>query len=800
MHAYSCLATVRRLDAAPLAAFLEDPASLTLASIILETGMRVFRHIDRSQEKRERSDNYRLWNKKTLDLTKHLQEFAGEQVQQSAELRARAADLTIGICNILIRYAEMARSEYVYLNLAFKFIVMLAPNCLDNRNVRLERPAAVRLLSESILGTLLDIFHVCSESADVGEKFLKRHWILAQFYRSNLRYLIQPILKDIDHAGDEATTCRGLLRHFLFSLRSRFIMSETIKQNHPAVQSEMLKFVGAVEDIVVPVLLAPEASPDKDVLAVLQEFSTSSGPRTVFPIMEYLTDQEWNLGRLYFLLKTLSLFDEFTPSLQLQLYPLEGSSRRGSLLSRVVDCVSAMDLYEIMSLRCQEGEQDSSELYVRILSELCTFVHLVQPKQFARLQIDMIGLVLGRSEILSMLATDWWTCMADLLGQEFTRKQINVLTALLSSLPIGRASDKIACLLANIIPALNEPSQVRIIEDLLSMMAEKSEDELFTLLSCFPYSSISNANLDTLVEQCSDGWRNACNLLSDESVVLEAFYAMWPYIACLASILSVESRRDRLPDELRLNLVSWSVEIIGGVNELIALVQDDDGALSKISCTVEYIVAFLGSMQPLQGPELIQVLNTFQSWEDLPERKRPLSKLSMSLFLRSCSAVEIAEDTQMIKLKALMSGFYSALLEDKEWIVAHESLQSLLSLLEHASCRDLADACVPAKFQKVVQLMQALGDDSRSTSLEDARPFWDIFGSRVRQLESSVLSVSSVGDLQSRIKAEPSPQACIVSLSTATRMLRAMGGTVAEDAAFRSRLKLELAELKKLVQ
>lgn len=39
---------------------------------------------------------------------------------------------------MLVRYAELARSEYVYLNLAFKFIVMLAPNCLDNRSVRLE--------------------------------------------------------------------------------------------------------------------------------------------------------------------------------------------------------------------------------------------------------------------------------------------------------------------------------------------------------------------------------------------------------------------------------------------------------------------------------------------------------------------------------------------------------------------------------------------------------------------------------------------------------------------------------------
>ncbi|KAF9953046.1 hypothetical protein BGZ72_005741 [Mortierella alpina] len=739
---------------------------MTLASIILETGMRVFRHIDRSQEKRERSDKYTLWNKKTLDLTKNFQEFAGEQVQQSPDLRARAGDMTIGS-----KYAEMARSEYVYLNLAFKFIVMLAPNCLDTRSIRLERAAAIRLLSESILGTILDIFHVCSESVEVGEKFLKRHWILAQFYRSNLRYLIQPVLKDACHGGDEAMTCRALLRHFLFSLRSRFILSEAIKKNHPAVQSEMLKFVGTVEDIVVPVLLGTHTSSDNDMLAVFHEFSTASGPRSAFPIMEPLTDHEWNLGRLYFLLKTLSIFDEFSPLLQLHLYPLEGSSRRGSLLGRVVDCVTNMDLYEVMSLRTQESEQDSGDLYVRILSDLCTFVHLVQPKQFARLQIDMMGLVLGRSEIWSILAMDWWTCVADSLGQKFTRNQVNVLTTL-----------------------------VQVIDDLVTMIAEKSDEELFTLLSCFPYSSISSANLDLLVERCSDSWRNACSLLSDEGVVLEAFYAMRQYIACLASMLSVESRRSRLPDVLRLNLISWSIDIMGGVNELVALVQDDDQALLKISCTVEYIVAFLSSMQPLQCPELIQVLNTFQSWEDFPERKHPLSKLSMSLFLRSCSAVKVVEDSQMIKLKVLLSRFYSSLLEDKEWIVAHESLQSLLYFLEHASCRELASACVPARFQKIVQLMQDLGDDSRSTSLEDARPFWGTFESRVKQLEFLSLNTSSIGDLQSRLKAEPSPQACIASLSTATRMLKAMGGTVVEDVAFRSRLKLELAELRKLIE
>lgn len=96
--------------------------------------------------------------------------------------------------------------------------------------------------------------------------------------------------------------------------------------------------------------------------------------------------------------------------------------------------------------------------------------------------------------------------------------------------------------------------------------------------------------------------------------------------------------------------------------------------------------------------------------------------------------------------------------------------------------------------------MQDLGDESRSTSLEDARPFWGSFGSRVKQLETLNFNTSSIGDLQSGLKAEPSPQACIASLSTATRMLMAMGDTVIEDVAFRNRLKFELAELKKFVE
>ncbi|KAG0207107.1 hypothetical protein BGX28_001583 [Mortierella sp. GBA30] len=385
---------------------------------------------------------------------------------------------------MLIRYSEEARSEYIYLNLAFKFIVMLAPNCQENRTIRLE--------------------------------------------------------------------------------------------------SEMLKIVSTVEDIVVAALFTAGASSDEEKRFVLQEFSLSSGPRSVFPNMEPLTDHEWDLGRLYFLLKTLSVFDEFSPALQLQLYPTEGPSDRSSLFTRIVECASNMDLCEIMALRLQGIEQDNGDLYIRILSELCTFVHLVQPKQFARLQIDMMGLVIGQSEIWSLIAIDWWTCVSENLGQEFVKNQTTVLAQLLSSLPNGRASDKIGFLLASIIPLLNEQLQLQLASDLHTMITEAPSEDIHALLSCFPYHALDRPSLDFVIEKCVDGWRNACNLLSDEHIVLEAFYAMRQYVACLTSILAVENRRSALSDVLRMSLVSWSIDIIGGAHELVALVADNEQALLKI--------------------------------------------------------------------------------------------------------------------------------------------------------------------------------------------------------------------------
>ncbi|KAF9906518.1 hypothetical protein EC991_000525 [Linnemannia zychae] len=429
----SCLGVVRGLTQSSLASFVADQTCIMLASIILETGTRVFRHLDRSQVKRARSEGYMTWNQRTLEMTKSFMEFT-EQVLQTNGVREHASDMVIAVCNMLLRYAEDARSEYVYLNVTFKSIVMLVPNCVDNRNIRLEKVAVVRLLCDGVHGTVMDIYRTCIDNSGTAviDGFFKRRWTLARFYMAHFKGLVSPLFKDICSSGDEAKACRGLLRYLLFFLRGRVCSNEVIRKKHPEIHTEMMKFVNMVEEVIIGGIFASQTALDEEKRAALQEFAISPGPRAVFDTTDALTEQEWILGRLYFLLKAITLFDEFSPSLQLQLYPVEKNSSYGSLLTRVVDSLRSLDLQEFLPTAVQNSDQDLGDMYTRTLTELVTFSHLVQPSQFAKLQVDMIGLVLGSSELVSLLAVDWWTCVSARFGQSFTTSQTLVLMELIT--------------------------------------------------------------------------------------------------------------------------------------------------------------------------------------------------------------------------------------------------------------------------------------------------------------------------------------------------------------------------------
>ncbi|KAG0013507.1 hypothetical protein BGZ80_011027 [Entomortierella chlamydospora] len=190
------------------------------------------------------------------------------------------------------------------------------------------------------------------------------------------------------------------------------------------------KFVNAVEEIIVSALFGSERASDDEKRALIHEFALASGPRAAIDLGEPLSDYEWDMGRLKFLLKVISIFDEFSPTLQLQLYPTLGTTGPDSILSKIVDCANNIGLREFVPLSVEGAGQENGDLYVRILSDLCTFALLLQPKQFAKMQIDMIGLVLAQSELWSLIAEDWWTCISDRLGQDFTTIQVQVLMEL----------------------------------------------------------------------------------------------------------------------------------------------------------------------------------------------------------------------------------------------------------------------------------------------------------------------------------------------------------------------------------
>ncbi|KAF8926727.1 hypothetical protein BGZ58_010961 [Dissophora ornata] len=534
-----------------------------------------------------------------------------------------------------------------------------------------------------------------------------------------------------------------------------------LDKNHPDIQSEIVKFVGAVEEVLVSALFGSKGASDDNKRALVHEFAMASEPRAAFDSAEPMSEYEWDVGRLKFLLKTLSIFDELSPVLQLQLYPAQGTSSQGSLLDRIIDCVNAISLREFVPMAFGGAGQENSDLYFRLLSELCTFACLAQPKQFTRLQVNMVGLVLGRSEIWSLIARDWWICMSEKLGQVFTTNQILVLIEL--SLVITK---------------------------LMVMFDRKPDRIMYSLLSCFPFECLNTTNLDLLVDRCTDGWRTACGLLSNERLVIEALYTMHQYAACLAAVFSKRERRNALPEDTRQSLVGWSLEILGGAHELLTLIKDDRKALLKISRTIEDIVAFIRSMQPLPCSELIPVSSFFTYWH--------LQYFAKTLTFHIVPAVE--DDASMAKMKGLLRTLYHNLLSDAEWVVVHASLVNLAIFSNEARCPQVLGGCVPDTLRDYVSKLMEMERSDKDCLADETQPFWEALESRTIGLRSRGFSASTLSDMMMTLGTPPSSQACIAALAGVAQYLEGMDNAARDHAEFKNRLNSELARVQKLAQ
>ncbi|KAG0051167.1 hypothetical protein BGZ83_004028 [Gryganskiella cystojenkinii] len=716
----ACLVAVSKLQVSLLARFLDGPEAMALSSTILNAGIRVFQHIDRSKTNQERSEGYRTWKDKTFSMSVSFQKFIGEQVQASAELRDHARTLTVQVCNLLFVFAEEARSEYKFLNLACKCIDQLLPYCED-KSLQLERFRGVSILCDGLHGTLVELYHICKEKEKIPPEFFSRRQRISQFYCHYIKSMASQLFKYICQDDRENGECRGILRYLLFFMRGRLLTNSTMKTNHPNIHSELLKLVYLIEDIVPLAMFQSKLATDEQRLALIYEFAVAGGPRVVFlSSAEPLSEQEWRLGRVYFLLKTMTIFDEFSPALRLQLFPPEETGSGSSLLRMVVECVDSLAWDEILYPTEASADHDGDHMSIDIVSDLCTFANLLSERQFIRLQLEMTELVLGRSEFWSILARDWWICLSERLGVDFTRSTIVVLSELLSTLPVGTASMKISNLIRDLVSTLDDKDQMTVSGDIVEFMERILErdarpGDLFTFLTSFPFDILKESH---------------------------------QYVACLTSISCRGSKSTFISTETRDQLVLWSVEIVGGTQDLLQLVEDDDMSLSKVKCTIDAVIAFLVAMKPLEFLETKKVLNAISSWQNMTVKKRPISCTILAAFLESCSTVVSQDEQQQNELHSLLAILFESLGQDTDSTVQHASLMSMVSFYQTSASSSLVNMISSAGCEDVLRLRDQHGCnqgilDARS-NLAQAQKRKDDYRTRVFPDLTSIAQLQSL--------------------------------------------------------
>ncbi|GJJ73095.1 hypothetical protein EMPS_05453 [Entomortierella parvispora] len=723
----SCLAKTRKLPTPSLIRFLDDSSAMTLSTMILDTGIQIFNHLDRSRSNQERSEGFRTWKDRTFATTSSFQVFIGEEIQRSPELRDRASILTIQVCNMLLRFAEEARSEYKFLNLAFKCIDQLLP-CCEDKSIQVERYRAFRLVCDGIHGTLVDIYHTCKEKEQISDDFFSRRLRIAQFYCHYLRSMAGPLFKRICQDGREDEECRGLLRYLLFFLRGRLLSDNVMRANHPNIHGELSKLVFIIEDIIPLAISKSRTAMEQSKLAVVHEFAVAAGPRVVFlSSAEPLSEQEWRLGRMYYLLKMMTIFEELGEVLQIELYPPVPTDSGTSLLRMLVDCVDGLIWENRLYPAVETNELDCNHLSLDILTDMSTFAHVLSLKQFNRLQLDMTELALGRSEFWSLLAREWWIGISVRLGPDFTRSRIMSLTELLSTLPVGSASLKLGNLLRDLISSLDESQRIIVTSEIIAFVKHLEERDSISVRPLsffinFPFETLKSSRMDTLVEVFIGGWKNCCDLLVDEDFVLEAFYTMHQYVDPITSIAKSELWQSVISEEMRSRLVIWSVEIVGGVHDLLQLIESDEQSLSKVNCTIDSVVLFLTAMQPLQSSEALQVLNAVCSW---PPEKNPLSGPVLAGFLESCLSADILDGDNQ-QMSSLLASLFTSLGEKESSASYLSGLMSAMLFCQRSAKYPQIKNTIPMEARPMVQRLLDIQSGSATTldtrlSLEQGR-------------------------------------------------------------------------------
>ncbi|KAG0100416.1 hypothetical protein BGZ93_001443 [Podila epicladia] len=434
-----------------------------------------------------------------------------------------------------------------------------------------------------------------------GPMPVKTALALTRFYAAQLPTVLKLLGSELAREDDEAVECMNMIKITLSSLRSRVLSNRVLRKNHRAVLHDTTKTICNMEEQIVSSLIGCTEITDNERYRLLCRLTSISGSRSVLGTPPPLLDKEWNLGRLYISLSILATMDEFSPSLQLQVYPVENTPDP-SLLLMLLKSIKALGLPEFAPAFDSDADSEDDDTYLTVLTSLCLFAHLVQPRQFVKLQIDMTGLVLGHSELESSLGKDWWVCMSKELGQEFTARQVITLMELLESFPVGQTSRTLASLMGNLIRNLNAASQAQVV----SHIGLKLKEDSPTLLACFPFHCLSTQSLEELVIHCSEQWGVACDLMAADRLVVDAFYSSYRYIACIYATMPSHSQHSEAIEAWKPKMLDWSRAQICGAPELLALVLSNRTDANKVLYTVTHILSFLTVLQPLSTNDIIQ--------------------------------------------------------------------------------------------------------------------------------------------------------------------------------------------------
>ncbi|KAF9158932.1 hypothetical protein DFQ26_007096 [Actinomortierella ambigua] len=771
-----------------------------------------------------KSASFKAWCKEAFEVQNNYYAFLDTQILPSAALRD-----TCG--------AKEAISEFRILNLACKAFIRMIPFCYDTSEHRLNREGIVFFICLGTCSNAQETLNVAKLISEREKAMHKRAFTLLRFFVSHLRHIIQALAVFLCRVDHSALKCRNYIRFTLFHLRSRLLSNDACAKMHPTVYSDVVKFIGPLEDACIGTLLeGAEFASNDEKFEVFYEFCYSGRPNAdQLKGVEPLTPYEWNYGRLHIILRTMTVFEQLPCDLQLRLFPpsktmIGGADHhqrpgsRFSLVALLFNCLGQLRQDEFVPLMDRKAQQSSEDIYLQVLSDLTIFSLLVQPAQFTTLRVEMLGWIFHSSEVISLLAMDWWRCMADRLGQSFTVDQVLVLSEMLSAIPNGVASNKLSRLIRSLCLMLDAASQIEVAESVLSKLDGLSS----SLLSNFPFGSLSGQSLEHITNNIMATWRGCFEHLEDLNIVVDVFYAMYPYIASLVSIFSSPQLVGELPVEVKQSVVEWCVNLLFGCQELISFAQSRPKSVEKISYTVEHVVTLLRVLQPLSTTHLIQVLSTFAQWIHLTEELRPLSPCGLAQFLTSCGAIDIFDEEEKTTIRDLLKTLYAHLLEDSHWLVVSQALSSLAILSVEARNPEILHDVIPATYAESVRRYQHHELLPEHTTPKAEKEFWrglqlslDGFlpsSASVMPATSSkaaaaatslgaattVMSTTTLRDLKTLSNPVVSKQECLQGLRAATTYLERLAQDSPEggllDQGLRAQLAAEMGTLQSLMQ